>query len=430
MDKSGELKNLRPARIVTLGCRLNQADTALMTCRLQQLGFFVQSDTDSAAPELIIINSCAVTAAAAAKSRQAARKLQKLYPAARMVFTGCAAEINDVNLAGEKYLTLGNTQKRCLSEILKTGVVPELIRSREVPVANFAEKAHGLFPHRTRAFIKIQEGCDNFCSYCIVPYTRGPSRSRDFDEVINDCRQAIASGAPEIIITGVNTCNYLDQGKDLCRVIETLCETVPGDWRLRLSSTEPALDNLVLLETMAKYPRKVCRFLHLALQHGCDSVLQRMNRHYTVDDFACFVKTARKLIPGIHLGSDVIAGFPGESDAEFEASFEFIKNMQFANLHVFSYSKRSGTPAATMPGQVHEAVKKERHSRLEALGRMMKDDFQRSMDGQTLDVIFETVDRNGIAHGWSDNYIAVSAPADRVELSKIVPLQYRADTLI
>ena len=413
MDKPAEL---RPARIITLGCRLNQADTALLTCRLQKMGYRVQPENAVEAPELVIINSCAVTAAAAAKSRQAARKLQTLYPQAKIVFTGCAAEVDTENIAGENWLKLGNVQKRSLSELLHSKAVPEIIRSRDIKVENFAENAQGLFPHRTRAFIKIQEGCDNFCTYCIVPYTRGASRSRNFDEVIADCRQAIEHGVPEIVLTGVNTCNYLDSGKNLCDVITELCETIPGKWRMRLSSTEPALDNLSLLETMAKYPDRVCRFLHLALQHGCDSVLERMNRHYTTQDFELFVNTARKLIPDIHLGTDIIAGFPGESDEEFETSYEFVRKMRFANLHVFSYSKRSGTPAAVMKNQIPDNVKKIRHKKLEALGEIMKNEFAASLHGKILPVIFETVDKNNIAHGWSDNYVAVSAPAETVKL--------------
>ena len=421
MDKPADLQ---PARIITLGCRLNQADSALLTCRLQQMGYYLQENNAAEAPQLVIINSCAVTAAAAAKSRQAARKYQNMYPQAQIVFTGCAAEVDSENIARENWLKLGNVQKRSLQEILLAPVAPEIIRSRDIKVENFAEKAHGMFPHRTRAFIKIQEGCDNFCTYCIVPYTRGASRSRDFNEVVNDCRNAIESGAPEIILTGVNTCNYQDQNKNLCDVITHLCENIPGKWHLRLSSTEPALDNLALLETMARYSDKVCRFLHLALQHGSNSVLQRMNRHYTTDDFELFVNTARKLIPDIHLGTDIIAGFPGESDEEFAESLEFVKKMQFANLHVFSYSKRAGTPAAAMKNQVPDAVKKIRHQQLEAAGLAMKQAFEASMRGKTLPVIFETIDRNNIAHGWSDNYIAVTAPANQVKLAVLSEIKF------
>ena len=422
MDKPAELK---PAKIITLGCRLNQADTALLTDRLAGMGYFVQGDEALEAPELVIINSCAVTAAAAAKSRQAARKMQQLYPKTKIVFIGCAAEVDTENIANENWLKLGNVQKRNFAEILRSKDFPAIIRSRDIKAENFAENAQGLFPHRTRAFIKIQEGCDNFCTYCIVPYTRGASRSRKFAEVVADCRQAIESGAPEIVLTGVNTCNYSDEGNDLCKVIETICETIPGSWRVRLSSTEPALDNLTLLETMAKYPNKVCRFLHLALQHGCDSVLERMNRHYTTRDFELFVNTARKLIPDIHLGTDIIAGFPGETDEEFETSYEFVRKMNFANLHVFSYSKRSGTPAAVMKNQVPDNVKKLRHRKLEALGEAMKNEFAGSMQGKMLPVIFETVDKDNIAHGWSDNYIAVTAPAETVKLACLCNLKYQ-----
>lgn len=421
MDKPAEL---RPARIVTLGCRLNQADSALLTDRLLKMGFYVQSDNTAEAPELVIVNSCAVTAAAAAKSRQAARKMQLLYPQAKIVFTGCAAEVDSDNIANEEWLKLGNVQKKSFAQIVKGDFQPEVIRSIDVAADNFEENAHGLFPHRTRAFIKIQEGCDNFCTYCIVPYTRGPSRSRRFDEVVADCRQAVANGVPEIVLTGVNSCNYLDNGKTLCDLIDTLCNDIPGAWRLRLSSTEPALDNLALLETMARYPGKVCRFLHLALQHGCDSVLERMNRHYTTQDFEVFVNTARKLIPDIHLGTDIIAGFPGESDEEFEISYNFVKKMQFANLHVFTYSKRKGTPAAVMKNQVPDNIKKLRHKRLEELGEVMKNDFAAGLQGKTLPVIFETVDKKLIAHGWSDNYVAVSAPAEEVKLACLCDFKY------
>ncbi len=429
MDRSGSPPNhsseARPARIVTLGCRLNQADSALLTDRLEKAGFYVQSDSDAAAPELVIVNSCAVTAAAAAKSRQAARKLQALYPAARLVFTGCAAELGR-EAAGENpnWLRVSNVEKRELIGKLRdfsTAQVP--VRSREAAPSNFHENAFGQFPYRTRAFIKIQEGCDNFCTYCIVPYTRGASRSRDFNEVVSDCRQAVGRGCPEIVITGVNTCNYADSGYDLESLIDVLCAEIPGEWRLRLSSTEPAPGNLRLLETMAKHADRVCRFLHLALQHGSDRVLKLMNRHYTTRDYESFVNTARELIPDIHLGTDVIAGFPGESDTDFQTGYDFIEKLGFANLHVFSYSKRAGTPAATMSGQIPDGLKKARHRQLEALGARMKDDFVRSQRGRVLPVIFETVDAVGMAHGWSDNYIAVSRPETAVPLARIVPVE-------
>ena len=238
--------------------------------------------------------------------------------------------------------------------------------------------------------------------------------------MVSDCRRAVEAGFPEVVLTGVNTCAYNDGGRTLDDLIETLCETVPGAWRLRLSSTEPAPGNLGLLEVMARHPGRVCRFLHLALQHGSDRILKAMNRHYTAAEYAVFAAEARRLMPDIHLGSDVIVGFPGESEEDFAESCRFIEKVGFANLHIFSYSKRAGTPAAAMPGQVPEAVKKRRHRELETAARQMAEDFRRSQLGKTLPVIFETVDSRHMAHGWSDNYLAVVRPADTVPLRRIV----------
>ena len=422
----------RGALIVTLGCRLNQADSALLTDRLSRLGFRILESGGVEVPALAVVNSCTVTAAAAAKSRQAARRLHKLYPGALVVLTGCSAELDygGRRRAADGVAILSNPEKRDIGALLDdflSGRLPDqpMARSADEPAAVFREEAFGQFPFRTRAFLKIQEGCDDFCSYCIVPHSRGRERSRAFDEVVDDCRRAVAAGCPEVVLTGVNTCAYEDAGRGLNELIATLCETVPGDWRLRLSSTEPAPDNLALLEVMARYPGRVCRFLHLALQHGSDRILHLMNRHYTTREYAEFAAAARRRMPDIHLGSDVIVGFPGETEADFEESLAFIRSMKFANLHIFSYSRRAGTPAATMPGQVPEAVKKRRHRALEQLGEEMAAEFRQSQIGKILPVIFETADAEGNAHGWSDNYLAVSRPAREVELRRIVLVEYR-----
>lgn len=417
----------RSVRIVTLGCRLNQADSALLIDRLTGAGFVIQEEDAAAAPAAVIVNSCSVTAAAAAKSRQAARKFRRLYPEALVILTGCSAELDYHcgRTAEEGIVILSNPEKRDLGNrieaLLRGKLPPEPVAlSRDAGTAVFRENAFGRFPFRSRAFIKIQEGCDNFCTYCIVPYSRGRERSRAFDEVVSDCRRAVEAGFPEVVLTGVNTCAYNDGGRTLDDLIETLCETVPGAWRLRLSSTEPAPGNLGLLEVMARHPGRVCRFLHLALQHGSDRILKAMNRHYTAAEYAVFAAEARRLMPDIHLGSDVIVGFPGESEEDFAESCRFIEKVGFANLHIFSYSKRAGTPAAAMPGQVPEAVKKRRHRELETAARQMAEDFRRSQLGKTLPVIFETVDSRHMAHGWSDNYLAVVRPADTVPLRRIV----------
>jgi len=420
------------AIIFTLGCRLNAADSALLVSRLRETGYEIVESGDDVA--LVVVNSCTVTAEAARKSRQTVRKFRSTYPDALIVATGCGAELDREAFRkdGAADIILSNPEKRSLPEL-----VLECLRghaevggkafSLKEPVTPFREKATGSFPFRSRAFLKIQEGCGNFCTYCIVPYTRGPERSRAFDEVLADCRRAIAAGFPELVLTGVNTCAYHDAGRDLCELVRTIAK-LDGDFRIRLSSTEPAPDNEALIEVIATEP-KVCRFLHLALQNGCDRILAAMHRHYTTGDYAGFVRAARKAVPGIHLGSDLIVGFPGETEEDFAASREFVRSMEFANLHIFTYSPRTGTPAASLPDRVPPEIAKRRHHEMEGIAAESKRRFMESQIGQELPVIFERVDSKGFARGWSDNYLEVRVPADTVPLDRIVRVKATAESL-
>ncbi len=421
--------------IHTLGCRLNSADSALLVSRLSADGYEIVDSAGNAS--LIVVNSCTVTGEAARKSRQAVRKFRQHAPEATIVVTGCSAELDrEAFLAdGAADLVLTNPEKReivpSLDAFLRTGEKRGGLRkSPDQPVAPFAEHTAAQFPFRSRAFLKIQEGCNNFCSYCIVPYARGPERSRSFDEVLADCRHAIEAGYPELVLTGVNTCAYCDGGRDLGVLVHAVA-AIDGAFRIRLSSTEPHPANRSLLDVMASEPR-VCRFLHLALQSGCDRTLRAMNRHYCRTDYAEFVAEARKRIPGIHIGSDLIVGFPGETNADFAESLAFVESMQFSNLHVFTYSPRDDTPAASFPGRVPVELAKERHNRMQAAADRSKRRFAESQLGQTLPVIFETVDRDGFAHGWSDNYLAMRLPAELAGEGGIrrVPATYETLTLL
>ena len=420
----------RKAIVLTLGCRLNTADSALLVSRLAEAGDEVAESADKAA--LAVVNSCTVTAEAARKSRQAVRKLRATHPEAVIVVTGCSAELDrDAFLTdGAADVVLSNPEKRSLPELVLEYLAGRTdpggaARSSEEPITPFRERAFGSFPFRSRAFLKIQEGCNNFCSYCIVPYARGPERSRAFDEVLADCRRAVADGFPELVLTGVNTCAYSDAGRGLGELVHAVAG-IDGDFRIRLSSTEPAPDNRGLLDVMASEP-KVCRFLHLALQHGSNRILKLMNRHYTTDEYAAFVEAAREKIPGIHLGSDLIVGFPGETEADFEESRRFVEAMAFANLHIFTYSPRSGTPAASFPGRVPAAEAKSRYRRLAATTAESKRRFVESQCGAFLPVIFERVDSGGFARGWSDNYLELRVPAGTVPLNRIVPVEATAE---
>ena len=414
----------KKAVIYTLGCRLNCADTALLTSRLELAGYTVVSEQQTDF-DLAVINSCAVTAEAVRKSRQTLRKLKKNNPQAAFLVTGCAVEVNaeQFRTDGADYV-LTNPDKKDLTAIL-AGMTAANKSSGECR-ENFQELVTSSFPFRSRAFVKIQEGCNNFCTYCIVPYVRGRERSRKFAEVLDDCRQLIDSGFPEIVLTGVNTCAYSDDGKTLGELIHSIAE-LPGDFRIRLSSTEPHFNNRNLIDIMAETP-KVCRFLHLSLQHGCDRILKAMNRHYTSSQYADFVAEAREKIPGLHIGTDIIAGFPGETDDDFAVCAEFVQKMQFANAHIFTYSPRPGTPAATMPDRPDGKTAGLRAARLREITAISKQEFINSQLGTELQVIFETAS-NGMLHGWSDNYIAVSVPENSAEKGCITTVKAAKNTV-
>ena len=411
------------AAITTLGCRLNHADTALLTRRLERAGYELVPIDFAGQLDLVIINSCAITAEAVRKSRQTLRHLRKSNPSAKIIVSGCAAQISGREMMDEGAdIVFGNPGKRDLEHFLVDANHTEDTTFQSV----FTENSTSSFPFRSRAFIKIQEGCNNFCTYCIVPHVRGRERSRSFDEALEDCRTAIAAGFPEIILTGVNTCAYMDDGRTLGDLIRKISE-IEGDFRIRLSSTEPNFKNLGLLDIMSDTP-KVCHFLHISLQHGCDRILKAMNRHYTTDDFSRFVELAREKMPDIHIGTDIIAGFPGETQEDFEASCRFIEKMQFANTHIFTYSRRPGTPAADMPGQIPNAVKKERSRVWREISDTSATRFAESQLGKEFEVIFEQT-RDRKMTGWSANYLGVVVPENSFEAGKIVKIKATRENL-
>lgn len=390
--------SLKKAYIHTLGCRLNNADSALLNFRLMQNNYTVVK-TLSPDVSLIIINSCCVTAEAGRKSIRFARKARQECPFARIIFTGCAAEI-------ENY-----TENLPVNDIVKDKKsIPYILDNKNVTDSEknniFTEDAFGEFPFQSRAFLKIQEGCNNFCTYCIVPYTRGRERSRAFDEIIADAAYAIKKGFHELVLTGVNTCQYFDNGRNLGDVVRAIA-ALKGDFRIRLSSTEPKMDNIDLLKIIADPANKVCRFLHLSMQHASDNILKKMNRHYSFAQYADFVGKARELIPGIHIGTDIIAGFPTESEKDFEICCERTRSLNFANGHIFSYSKREGTPAASMSGQIPSDIIRARAKKLQQIVDESAAKFIKSFNNKELPVIFELCKKDGFYHGWSDNYIEV-----------------------
>jgi len=403
------------AAVFTLGCRLNQADTALLCDDLQRHGYRIVPWGGTA--ELLVVNSCTVTAEAAAKTRKAVHSARRRNPEAYVVVVGCDAELDpDAWLAdGSADLVVGTLGKTRLSHLLPTDLARPGRAARyesRLPAAGrlgpFAETGAGFHPSRTRANLKIQEGCDFACSYCIVPRVRGPARSRQWADTLREATELHRRGHQEIVLTGVNIATYKDEGRDLADLVEALLACGPG-FRLRLSSAEPGPVLAKLIPLMAREPR-VCRFLHLPLQHGDDRLLAAMNRRYRVADFEALASLASSSVPGLCLGSDVIVGFPGETAEAFEACCEAVRRLPINHLHVFTFSARQGTPAAALPGAVPGDVASARAARLARIGVEKAADFARSQIGQTLGVITERRSPAGTWEGWSDNYLRVEVP--------------------
>ncbi|MCP3967947.1 MAG: tRNA (N(6)-L-threonylcarbamoyladenosine(37)-C(2))-methylthiotransferase MtaB [Lentisphaerae bacterium] len=413
------------AAVFTIGCRLNQADAALICTRLEEQGWSIVRPEYEGRVDLLVVNTCTVTGAAARKSRQAVRKFRRNHPECCIVVTGCSVEIENSDWAKEDAadLILTNPEKKDIADLIIKYLEHKSVStghtfSLNQPVKVFQEKAAGHFPFKSRAFLKVQEGCNNFCSYCIVPYARGPERSRDWDEVISDFKQFINAGFEEVVLTGVNICAYNDNGRALTDLLRELCK-IDGKFRIRLSSTEPHPNNMELLEVM-RNNQKICRFLHLSLQHGTDEILKSMNRKYTTAEFADFIYAARQAMPGIHLGTDIIVGYPGETEELFQKELDFVKEMAFANIHIFTFSPREGTPAANMSGRVNGKVCEARRARLSVLAADLKRDFIISQLDKELAVIFERKGEDGRFYGWSDNYINVICDSSEIVKNSIV----------
>ncbi|MBN2642515.1 MAG: tRNA (N(6)-L-threonylcarbamoyladenosine(37)-C(2))-methylthiotransferase MtaB [Victivallales bacterium] len=403
--------NTRTVAALTLGCRLNQADTALIFDRLGKAGFSVVKPEHPGGVDVMIVNTCTVTGTAAQKSRQAVRKFRRSHPDCCIVVTGCSAGIENSMWHDEPAvdLLLPNTEKKHIAEHLARYFKehrPLLFDSVAQEWEQvFSEQASGSFPFKSRALLKVQEGCNSFCSYCIVPYARGRERSRDWREIIDEFKSMLDNGYREIVITGVNVSTYNHQGRKLPELLHALL-SINGDYRIRLSSTEPHPDNRALLDLIADND-KVCRFLHLSVQHGTDEILTAMNRHYTIAEFSAFVAEARSRIPNIHIGTDIITGFPGETDQLFEETCDFARRMHFANTHIFTFSPREGTPAATFPDQIPADKAKQRHDELSRICSASAQEYLRDQQGATLPVLFERRLKSGELSGWSDNYVKV-----------------------
>ncbi|HPN85296.1 MAG TPA: MiaB/RimO family radical SAM methylthiotransferase, partial [Victivallales bacterium] len=337
------------------------------------------------------------------------------HPSAVIAVTGCDTETNEDYWLkeGSADLVIPGSQKQNIDKYL-------LSQKKSTPDGKniFSENVHAQFPFKSRPLLKIQEGCDCFCSFCIVPFARGKPRSRNASEITDEAKKLVDEGHKEIVLTGVNICRYKDGDINLLGIVERLLG-IDADFRLRLSSTELD-DQLRRIINIMKRGKRLCRFLHVPLQHGSDIILRKMKRPHLSAEFANFAEFAISEIPGIHIGTDLICGLPGESEDIFEESLRFISKIPFANIHIFRYSKREGTEAANFADLPKSSEVKMRMRRLENVKRISQERFLLSQIGSKATFIGEKKDRNGFVSGWSDNYI-------RTTLSASAPLEELLD---
>ena len=392
----------------TIGCRLNQAETALLKDGFRRRGFLpVEYGQET---DILVLNSCTVTEGAEADCRRLVRQTLRQYPKAFVAVTGCYAQTGlDVLRQIEGIdLIVGNQFKMQLPDILPPvpqqvkQAVPRVHHERMDP-DNFSLEGVGDYS-TTRANLKIQDGCQFMCAFCLIPFARGRERSRFVDDAVREAEELVHRGHRELVLTGVNIGQYQDQGVDLLGLITRL-EAIQGLERIRISSIEPTTIPEGLLEYM-KTSRKLCRFLHVPLQSGDDTILQTMNRRYSVQQYQEAMELALHMIPDVCFGTDVMVGFPGEGEAEFSNTLTLIQDLPFAYLHVFGYSPRPGTASTKMVNQVSPQVLRERSRRLRELSRQKRKTFQQRFLGQELSVLFED-EVNGVWSGLTDHYLRV-----------------------
>ena len=387
----------------SLGCKLNQAEMEALADRLAGRGH--ELTRSAAEADVYVLNTCTVTHIADRKSRQALRAARRANLQARIIATGCYARRAPGDLArlGVVDVITGNAEDdEVVAAIEGSGHVRTTGRTSDGP--------RGW--SRTRSLVKIQEGCGDFCSFCVVPQTRGPSRSRMPDDILAEVKDKAVRGHKEVVLTGTKLGDYRWNGHGSAGLPELVRRILAGTKveRLRLSSLQPADLTPDFLKVWQD--GRLCPHLHLPLQSGSDTILRLMHRPYSLAEYESAVGEAREAIPDLSITTDMLVGFPGEGDSEFEESYRFCESMGFAGIHVFPYSKRPGTPAATMPGQVDEKVKKQRSARMMALGKRSAGRFRSQFLGRTMPVLWEDISTDGLWSGRTANYLRVYAKSN------------------
>ena len=418
----GRRKNLKVA-FHTLGCKVNQYETEAMQKLFLATGYELTNEIESA--DVVVVNTCTVTALSSQKSRQMIRKFSRANKNAVLVVVGCYAQ-NDPKKISEidgVDIILGTKDRMKIVEL-----VEKILKNREEKIFRvddvenifeFEELPHT--PQRTRAFLKIEDGCNNFCSYCIIPFVRGKVRSRSLENIRAECVELKKNNFKEIVLTGIHIGAYGNDFKNkisLADAVKIVLETAEPK-RLRLGSIESAEMSDELINLM-KNDSRICNHVHLPLQSGSDEILKSMHRPYTTKNFSDLTSRLVKEIPEISIGTDLIVGFPGETEKNFEETINFLQSQPFSKIHVFPFSLREGTLAAKMKNQIDSQIKKIRVAKILEIAKAKEKNFAEKIIGQTVEIISET-EENGFIDGLTKNYIRVYVPADKkIQLGEII----------
>jgi len=406
---------MKRASLHTLGCRLNQAETAVLEARLRRDGYRMVEFGEPT--DLFIVNTCSVTDDAERTCRYIIRKTLRHSPDAFVAVTGCYAQtgVHELRTIPGIDLIVGNQFKWDLPSFLpaphtlKKQPAPEVLHTRTIGREDFSLPEYGE-PDSTRALLKIQDGCNVMCSFCLIPFARGHERSRLWDDVIREAEILAAGGYREIVLTGVNVGQYRQNDLDLVGLIAQL-EKIQGLDRIRISSIEPTTITSALLNWMAS-SSKLCPYLHIPLQSGDDTILSSMNRPYNVEEFTRLIRQATASIPHLGLGTDLMVGFPGETEEAFEHTLAIVRELPFSYFHVFTYSPRPGTAATKLPDQVPIAVARQRAKKLAELSRLKRLAFAERYIGSTLPVLFESGSTDGYRLGTTSHFLKVGVPSN------------------
>ena len=412
-------------KFITLGCKVNQYETNAMAQKFLEKGYKIIEEAEEIEPDICIINTCTVTNMSDRKSRQMLRRMKEKNKNTILVAVGCYAQVakKELNEIPEIDIVLGNNEKvnivEYVEEYIKENIneveIEDVMQSKA-----FSEFGNITFTEKTRAVIKIQDGCDRFCSYCIIPYARGRVRSRKKESIISEISQIAEKGIKEVVITGIHIASYGKDFKEEYKLIDLLEEInkIDGIERIRLGSIEPLLITEEFVERLKKL-EKICHHFHLSLQSGCDETLKRMNRRYTTDQFRNIVNILRNAYEDVNLTTDIIVGFPGETEEEFSKTYKFLEEIKFYKMHIFKYSPRKGTKAAVMENQIQGNIKEERSKKLIELSNKNEFEYNSEYVGQEVEVLFEE-EKSGIYMGHTQNYIMVYCKSKKNLDNKIV----------